>query len=478
MIKTFCRILLLASVLLLSACSNDSGGSLDIRSEADLSGLTLATSNGSYYHNKFSKREDVKLFVTNNEADGLLAVRQGKADVYVADDVLLSGSDMERLGIRLAFRGEETFDVAFALPKGNDELREKLDSFLASAPLEKIIAHWVSDAPLAEEDEYEIIPGAAPLRCVCCVDVSPVSFMGDGEWLGMEPDILRRFAHSIGRPFELKYQSLASGIIALQTGQMDVLSSCLFVTEERKKAVDFSLPYYTCHPGYFVLDKNSTSRPGFMDRLKLNLVTDRRWKMITDGLLETVKITLLSILLGTVLGAGLCAMRRSRRGWLRRTVQLYDGFINGIPTLVLLLIMFYVVFASTGLNASMIAVVTFGLCFASAAGGIFDNVISGVPAGQTEAGLALGFSPLKTFTGIVLPQAIKSGLPLFAGQCVALLKSTSIVGYISIQDVTRASDLIRSRTFDAVIPLLIVTVLYFVLAWIIRKLLNLLLLKK
>ena len=95
----------------------------------------------------------------------------------------------------------------------------------------------------------------------------------------------------------------------------------------------------------------------------------------------------------------------------------------------------------------------------------------------SEAGLGLGFTPFQTFTGIVFPQALKKGLPLFEGECISLLKSTSIVGYIAIQDLTRASDLIRSRTFDALIPLLIVTVVYFVLAWLIRVLLNLFLKK-
>ena len=90
----------------------------------------------------------------------------------------------------------------------------------------------------------------------------------------------------------------------------------------------------------------------------------------------------------------------------------------------------------------------------------------------------LRFTSFRTFTGIVLPQALRKGIPLYASECVALLKNTSIVGYIAIQDITRASDLIRSRTFDAFIPLLIITVLYFVLAWIIRRLLTLFLKKK
>ena len=140
--------------------------------------------------------------------------------------------------------------------------------------------------------------------------------------------------------------------------------------------------------------------------------------------------------------------------------------------------MFYVVFAGSGLSGSLVAIVTFALCFASSAGSIFDTSISSVPRGQTEAGLSLGFTPLKTFAGIVFPQAMKKGLPLYAGECVSLLKNTSIVGYIAVQDLTRASDLIRSRTFDALIPLIVVTVLYFVLAWLIRRLLTLFLRKK
>lgn len=134
--------------------------------------------------------------------------------------------------------------------------------------------------------------------------------------------------------------------------------------------------------------------------------------------------------------------------------------------------MFYVVFASAGLSGSTVAIITFALCLAWSAGSIFDTSISSVPKGQTEAGLSLGFTPLKTFTGIVFPQAVKKGLPLYTGECVSLLKTTSIVGYIAIVDLTRASDIIRSRTFDAFVPLLIITVFYFVLAWFIRLLLN------
>lgn len=478
------RILLLLTILTMSVCScrQDRSHGKELRSEADLTGLTISTSAGNYFDTKYSGREDVTLFRVNSEVDGVQAVHQGIADVFVTDEVAIPKDARERLKIKLAFRGEEVFDVAFAIRKGDDKLREQLDSFIvesrADGSLDAVISHWINGTPAPPDPAPGPPSGEGPVRCVTGVNMEPVCFLGDGgEWKGMDADILRRFALWSGRPFEMKFQDLGSGIIALSTGACDVVSACLYVTEERKKSVDFTVPYYLCRPGYFTMDYGSPAKLGFGERLKINLLTEGRWKLITGGLLETLKITLLSILFGTILGAGICAMLRSRRKWLRSIAALYGSFIQGIPTLVLLLIMFYVVLAGSGLGASVVAVVTFALCFAWSSGSIFNSSISSVPKGQTEAGLSLGFTPLKTFTGIVFPQALKKGLPLYSGECVSLLKNTSIVGYVAIMDLTRASDLIRSRTFDAFIPLLVITVAYFVLAWLIRLMLNLLLKK-
>jgi polar amino acid transport system substrate-binding protein len=95
-----------------------------------------------------------------------------------------------------------------------------------------------------------------------------------------------------------------------------------------------------------------------------------------------------------------------------------------------------------------------------------------VGKGQTEAGVALGFTHFQTFIYIVLPQAARIAMPVYKGEAVSLFKNTSIVGYIAIQDLTKASDLIRSRTFDAFFPLIIISIIYFVLAWLLGKLLD------
>jgi polar amino acid transport system substrate-binding protein len=120
-----------------------------------------------------------------------------------------------------------------------------------------------------------------------------------------------------------------------------------------------------------------------------------------------------------------------------------------------------------------VAVVAFALNFAAYVSEMFRTAIDSVGKGQTEAGLAIGFTRWQTFVYIVAPQALRNVMPVYKGEAVSLVKNTSIVGYIAIQDLTRASDMIRNRTFDAFFPLLLVTVIYFVLAWLLGKLLDL-----
>ena len=462
-----------------ASCSDSRNNNLVLESEADLSGLTLSTAVGNYYEHKFSKRSDVKVFAAATQADALQAIRQGLADVFVADDIEIPERTLKDLGLKVAFYGEDLFEVAFCVKKGNTELAGQFNTFLASIPVQDIIEHWTKDGPQVPDPNAGQIKNTQPLRCAVVSSLDPVCYVGEGgKWMGVTPDLLTRFANYLGRPIEIMLQDLGGALTAVQAGQVDMVGGNIFITEERKTFMDFTDSYYLCHPVFVVADHGKRAHIGLGERFRMNLIKENRWKLITDGLLETIKITVLAILIGTILGIGVCAALRSRRRWVSSAAGLYGSFIQGTPTLVLLLIMFYVVFASSGLSASSVAIITFAFSFASSAGNIFDSSISTVPVGQTEAGLSLGFTPFKTFTGIVLPQALRKGLPLYAGECVKLLQSTSIVGYIAIQDLTRASDLIRSRTFDALIPLLIITIIYFVLAWLIRKLLNLLLIRK
>ena len=140
--------------------------------------------------------------------------------------------------------------------------------------------------------------------------------------------------------------------------------------------------------------------------------------------------------------------------------------------LVFLMVMFYVVLSSSGLTGRWVAVISFAINFSAYACEIFRTGIDSVDRGQTEAGLAMGFTRIGTFFNFVLPQALKNILPVFKNEAISLIKGTSIVGYVAIQDLTKASDIIRARTFDAFFPLIIITIIYFLLAWLFGKALD------
>ena len=203
-----------------------------------------------------------------------------------------------------------------------------------------------------------------------------------------------------------------------------------------------------------------------------NLIAEDRYRMILSGLQVTLLITFSAIVLGTVLGGVVCRMRMSSKGWLRQTAKVYIDLMRGTPVLVLLMLMYYVVMAPLDATGIVVAIVTFAMNTAAYISEMLRTAIQGINRGQTEAGLALGFTPRQTFVRIILPQVVKSVMPVYQGEVVSLLKGTSIVGYIAVADMTRASDLIRSRTFEAFFPLIVTAVIYFVMAWLIGELLQ------
>lgn len=474
----------LSACLILASCAHQNGGSLDFSSPEDLSGYRVSTVNGSYYASQLSKRDDIDLMLFTFEADALQALLSGKADVMVQDETLLNSQLLKEYGIKVAFKGPEHFPTALMFRKDEQDLADAMNALLArmnsDGTMDSLKTYWLDEKYLDDEAYSHIPPEESEetLVVACISNAAPLSFLVEDDWYGLETDLARELARQVHRKVVFKQFDAASAMLALKTGVADVMTGCIFITPEREEEFLFSEPYHEYGSAYYVKDHDSEAGAvpfwqGIRSGLEKNLVKENRWKLITSGLWETLKITLLSILLGSILGIGVCAMARSRRKWLRKVAAVYNWFMAGIPMLVLLLILFYVVFAGSALNPTAVAVVAFALSFASGASGVYGTSLDAIPRGQTEAGLALGFTRLQTFTHIVLPQALKRGLPLYKGQCISILKGTSIVGYISIQDLTRAGDIIRGRTYDALLPLLIVTVIYFLLVWLLGALIML-----
>lgn len=211
---------------------------------------------------------------------------------------------------------------------------------------------------------------------------------------------------------------------------------------------------------------------GITESFYNDFIVEDRYLHVIDGLKITLIITFFAVLLGTLLSGGVCWMRMNSRKWVRNIATAYIDIMRGTPILVLLMIMYYVIFAPVNASGVLVAILTFAMNTAAYMSEMLRTSIEGIDRGQTEAGLSLGLSRTQTFLYIVLPQAVRNMIPVYQGEVISLLKSTSIVGYIAVMDMTKASDIIRARTFDAFLPLILVAVVYFVIAWFIGLLLK------
>jgi His/Glu/Gln/Arg/opine family amino acid ABC transporter permease subunit len=200
---------------------------------------------------------------------------------------------------------------------------------------------------------------------------------------------------------------------------------------------------------------------------------------LVEGLGTTLLITFFSALIGIALGFLVAIIRSTydKTGKLKfwnAVCNLYLTIIRGTPAMVQLLIMYYVIFGSSSISKTIVAILSFGINSGAYVAEIVRSGIMSIDNGQFEAGRSLGFSYGKTMWYIIMPQAFKNVLPALANEFIVLLKETSICGYIGLMDLTRGGDIIRSRTYEAFLPLIAVAIIYLVMVVILSRLVTLL----
>ena len=198
------------------------------------------------------------------------------------------------------------------------------------------------------------------------------------------------------------------------------------------------------------------------------LIQGGSYLTILKGLRATVDISLFSLIFGTLLGAVVCALRMSKIGLLRFFATLYIVILRGSPVLMLLMLMYYGVLARSPLEANTIAIITFSLNTAAHVAELLRASISATDFGQVEAARTLGFSAWQAFRLVTLPQVIKIAKPVYQSTTVNLIQWTSVVGYVSITDLTRVINNIASRTMQPMITIIIGMLIYLALAYIVH----------
>lgn len=211
-----------------------------------------------------------------------------------------------------------------------------------------------------------------------------------------------------------------------------------------------------------------------MEKLYDNFVKEDRYLYLVRGLSTTLTITFFAVILGIILGFLVAIIRSTyaktnKLKILNALCNLYLTVIRGTPVVVQLMIMYYVVFVSLN-NKVFVAAIAFGINSGAYVAEIVRSGIMSIDQGQFEAGRSIGFSYPQTMLYIIMPQAFKNVLPALANEFIVLLKETSVCGYIGLVDLTRGGDYIRSRTYEAFLPLIAVALIYLTIVLILTAL--------
>ena len=414
----------------------------------------------------------------NNFSDVLMALRQGKVDGTMLDrpnfnavkrtDSKLSAVNVPQYSVEIGFGFQKT-EEGYALQA---QMNSFLDKLRADGRLDSMLDKWYGETePSVSVPLEELKENPKTLRVSIDTTRKPFVYMYEGKPVGFEIEALYLFCKEYGYNVEIEDVSFASGLAGLAGEKYDLVCGGLYMTPERKESVNFSDPYMVADVVMATYEKSGVGNffASIGESFEKTFIRESRWKLIVKGILTTLLISVCAVLGGTVLGFLLYLAARSKNRALssvtRVFTKIYSKLITGTPTLVVLMLLFYVVFGRSDLGGTVVAIIGFILTFGSFVYGQLALTVEAVDKGQTEAAYALGYSRNRTFFRIVLPQAMKMFLPVYSAEIVGLIKATSVVGYIAVNDLTKMGDIIRGNTYEAFFPLIAVAVIYFMITW-------------
>ena len=471
---------ILAVLLASAGCSHKDSG--EIRTVADLKGKHVAHMSSDFHKRELKALQPGVVFDPYSEFSfAIESLRGRKIDAISLGrtyaDIWMAKFPGE---FRVAFDYADDV-IAFLLPK-NSPLKPKVDAELrkmnAAGETAAIVRKWKDGAKTGKTPSLPEFPappsGAQEIRVACAAQIEPWCFVSSGRASGAEIEILSVIADRLGLCLKPKIFSWGGMVDCVNAGRCEIANGGIYTNGEAFPTVDASEKYADEKMCLLVRDEKfgggASGLAAFAKSLKASFVrtfvTEDRWKMLADGLGVTLLITFLSVVLATLLAFPVWRARSASNAFVSACAKGYIAFMQGTPLLVFLMVLFYVVFGKVDIDGIWVAVIGFSLNASAYLGEVLRSGIQSVPRGQTEAALALGYTPRRAFFRFVLPQAVRTVLPVYRGQVVILLKNTSIVGYIAIGDLTKASDLVRSRTYESFFPIITTALVYFVASWL------------
>ena len=466
-------VMLLAAALL-SGCGSKSVGKSTVSSVEDLAGAKIGVqlgTTGDLYVSDYESKGSTILRYTK-AADAIQALKQGKVDCIVVDEApaevfLNNNTDLSVL--KEEFTQE---DYAICISKENAKLKEKINQAIGTlkknGTIERILNNYIGDStkgksPYKKDTTVKRTNGT--LVVATNATFEPYEYMQGEEIVGIDVDLAQAICDLLGMDLRVENLEFDAIINSVQSGKADIGIAGMTVTEERLQSIDFTDSYTTSTQVIVVRNGESGGITSLKQKFYSNFIEDNRYLYLVKGLLTTLQITVLAIILGVLVGFLVGILRTACDGsgkykLLNLLLKGYVTIIRGTPTMIQLLIIYYVVFASSNINKVLVAVIAFGINSSAYVAEIVRSGINSVDPGQFEASRSMGFSYAQTMRYVILPQAVKNVLPALGNEFIVLLKETAITGYIGIMDLTRGGDYIRSRTFEAFLPLIAVAFVY------------------
>lgn len=464
-------------------------------------GVMTGTPQDSFAQSAFP---NAKLEYFNNMADLALALHMKKVDFIVLPTTNYYSLAEQYPEFGYLDMPIVELDIGAIFPKTEeaDELRAKFNAYIAeikeSGELEELQNYWLYpkdweniDLPTAGENGV--------LNLATVNTLKPFSFMLNGRNAGFDMAVLAGFGKEYGYGFHIEDVDFAGVLSGIAADKYDIAAGQIAWTQERAQSVVYSDFLYTmvivpiintdsirtedtimAHDADGDTSKGTasigqqTSGNALFTSIRRTLLEQDRWKSVLNGLGVTLLITAAGFALANVLGALFCAMAMSQTRLFRTAAGVYSALMQGLPVVVILMLLYYVVFGHSRTSNTAVAILGFGLIFGAYMAQLFESGIGSVDKGQWEAALASGLTRRQTFRGIVLPQAVRAMLPGYFSNLISLMKGTAVVGYIAVTDLTKAGDIIRSSTFEAVVPLMSVAVIYLVMAGLLLLIMRLL----
>lgn len=444
----------------------------------ELNGKTISMLTGAPFEELISSKvPKVKEFTYyTTMPDMMLGVETGKTDAGFMNNAVaaLAANKNHKLAVFPENLGETSFGLAFA--KGDARCKEWQAAYdeIPEETRQALWDKWTGADESAKTMPAQDWPGKnGTVNVAACDALEPMSYMGqNGELYGLDNETILLIAKELDVHVNFTPMDFSAVLSSIGSGKADIGCGSIVITDERKETMDL-VDYL---PAAFVLvvraEEKAPVENSIMDGIKESFyktfIREDRYKLFAAGIYTTLLITILSILFGT--GIGFLAYMVCRNGGVlaERISAFLIWLIQGMPVVVFLMILYYIIFAKANVSGTGVAVIAFSMVFGAGVFGMLKMGVGAVDKGQMEAALALGYSDWKAFFCIILPQALPHFLPTYKGEVVALLKATAIVGYIAVQDLTKMGDIIRGRTYEAFFPLIAVAIIYFALGAILR----------